>query len=91
MSYFTHTAIRGATPALQICGATSCSVRLAREYPRHDTTLSQEEFELLQLHREEARHELFRRSFMLTSERYLKGELPEPGLGDEGLGRFSSE
>jgi len=91
MSYFTHTAIRGATPALQICGATSCSVRLAREYPRHDTALSQEEFELLQLHREEARHELFRRSFMLTSERYLKGELPEAGLGDDEQGYFRSE
>ncbi len=91
MSYFTPAAMWETAPALQICDVTPGSVRLAREYPRHDTALSQEEFELLQLHREEARHELFRRSFMLTSERYLKGELPEPGLGDEGLGRFSSE
>lgn len=76
MSYRTHTAIRGVTPPLQICDATPGSVRLAREYPRQDTTLSQEEWELLQLYREEARHDLFRRSFLLVSERYLKGELP---------------
>ncbi|MCE8035772.1 hypothetical protein EKK97_02105 [Billgrantia tianxiuensis] len=88
MTYRTNTA--SSRPTLQICDATSGSVRLAREYPRHDTTLSQEEFELLQLYREEARHDLFRRSFLLTSERYLKGELPESGLNGEGLGRFSS-
>ena len=50
MSYFTPTAMWETAPALQICDVTPGSVRLAREYPRHDTALSQEEFELLQLH-----------------------------------------
>ncbi|MFQ3790207.1 hypothetical protein [Halomonas sp. A29] len=89
MPYRINTAIRGASPALQICDATPGSVRLAGEYPRQDLNLSEEEWALLQLRREEAIHDLFRRSFLLTSERYLKGELPEPGHGD-GFGRFNA-
>ncbi|WP_111415462.1 hypothetical protein [Billgrantia lactosivorans] len=80
-----------ASPTLQICDATPGSVRLARSYPRQDAGLSEEEWALLQLRREEAIHELFRRSFLLTSERYLKGELPEPGPCDERPERFSAE
>lgn len=72
-----NAAARNSRPALQIFDATSGSVRLAREYPRHDSCYTQEELELLQLNREEARHDLFRRSFLLTSERYLKSELAE--------------
>ncbi|QTP53490.1 hypothetical protein HNO51_01625 [Billgrantia sulfidoxydans] len=79
MSHSANTAIRGVKPRWQIRDATPGSVRLAREYPRQDTSLSEEEWELLQLYREEARHELFRRSFLLISERYLKGELPAAG------------
>lgn len=72
---YCNTAIRWANPSLQICDATSGSVRLAWKYPRQDTCLSEEAWALLQLRREEAIHDLFRRSFLLTSERYLKGEL----------------
>lgn len=79
MSYCINTASKDADTTLQIWDVTPGSVRLAREYPRQDTSLSEEEWELLQLYREEARHDLFRRSFMLISERYLKGELPEAG------------
>ncbi|MCC5882261.1 MAG: hypothetical protein JJU25_06430 [Halomonas sp.] len=77
MSNRFNAAARNSSPALQIFDATSGSVRLAREYPRHDSYYTQEELELLQLNREEARHDLFRRSFLLTSERYLKSELAE--------------
>lgn len=80
MSYRVNTAYRGVNSSLQICDATSGSVRLAWKYPRQDTCLSEEEWALLQLRREEAIHDLFRRSFMLISERYLKGGLPESGL-----------
>ncbi|MGR2740587.1 hypothetical protein ACUY1T_19245 [Billgrantia sp. Q4P2] len=90
MPYSINTAIRGASPALQVCDASSGSVRLAWKYPRQDTCLSEEEWSLLQLRREEAIHDLFRRSFLLTSERYLKGELPEPGPHGDGAGRFNS-
>ncbi len=91
MPYCFSTANRGANPSLQICDATSGSVRLAGIYPRQDTCLSEEEWALLQLRREEAIHDLFRRSFLLTSERYLKGELPESDLPQERRGHFSAK
>lgn len=90
MPYCFSTAKRGANPSLQICDATSGSVRLAWKYPRQDTCLSEEEWALLQLRREEAIHDLFRRSFLLTSERYLKGELPESDSSHERIERFNS-
>ncbi|GAA0558134.1 hypothetical protein ACFQH5_07165 [Halomonas salifodinae] len=77
MSYRINTGLRGANPTLQICDASSGSVRLAWEYPRQDPKLSVEDRELLAMRREEAIHELFRRLFLLTTEQYLKGELPE--------------
>ena len=79
MTYCINTRLKGANPALQICDAASGSVRLAWEYPRHDPALSEADRELLQLRREEAIHELFRRLFLLTTEQYLKGELDDKG------------
>lgn len=78
MPYCINTTLKGTNPSLQICDATSGSVRLAWEYPRHDPSLPADEAALLQLRREEAIHDLFRRLFLLTTEQYLKGELPEP-------------
>lgn len=75
MSYHINTRLRGPNPMLQICDASSGSVRLAWEYPRQDPALSEEERLLLELRRDEAVHELFRRLFMLTTEQYLKGEI----------------
>lgn len=75
MSYRIDTALRGANPTLRICDASSGSVRLAWEYPKQNSDLSEEERELLTLRREEAIHELFRQLFLLTTEQYLKGEL----------------
>ncbi|WP_104203283.1 hypothetical protein [Billgrantia saliphila] len=86
MPYRINTALKGANPTLQICDATSGSVRLAWEYPRHDPALSEEDRELLQLRREEAIHELFRRLFLLTTEQYLKGELAEFEAPERRLG-----
>lgn len=79
MAYRINTALRGANPALQICDATSGSVRLAWEYPNQELGLSGEERELLSIRREEAIHELFRQLFLLTTEQYLKGELRDSG------------
>lgn len=79
MAYRINTALRGTSPALQICDATSGSVRLAWEYPKQEPDLSGEERELLSLRREEAIHELFRQLFLLTTEQYLKGELRDSG------------
>ena len=74
MSYRIDTALRGTSPTLRICDTTSGSVRLAWEYPKQESDLSEEERELLTLRREEAIHELFRQLFLLTTEQYLKGE-----------------
>ncbi|MGQ4880513.1 hypothetical protein ACOJCM_18275 [Billgrantia sp. LNSP4103-1] len=71
---------RGANPTLQVCDATASSVRLACQSLNPNPSLSEEERELLQLRREEVAHDLFRRLFLRTSERYLKGELPDSGL-----------
>ncbi|MDI5933517.1 hypothetical protein [Halomonas kalidii] len=84
MPYRINTGLKDSNPTLQICDASSGSVRVAWEYPRRDPHLSAEELELLQLRREEAIHDLFRRLFLLTTEQYLKGELdaaPAPALG----------
>ncbi|MCH4565293.1 hypothetical protein MKP05_19520 [Halomonas sp. EGI 63088] len=82
MPYRINTGLKGANPTLQICDASSGSVRVAWEYPRRDPHLSEEELELLQFRREEAIHDLFHRLFLLTTEQYLKGELDEaPALG----------
>ncbi|MFC3284078.1 hypothetical protein [Litchfieldella rifensis] len=81
MPYRINTAFKGANPTLQICDASSGSVRLAWEYPRQDPQLAEEDHELLEMKREEAIHELFRRLFLLTTEQYLKGEIGEPTAG----------
>ena len=83
MTYRINTGLRnGAQPTLQICDATTGSVRVAWEYPREPAGLSEEERELFQLRREEAVHDLFWRLFLLTTEQYLKGELDTlPRLG----------
>ncbi len=83
MPYHINTGLRkGTYPTLQICDATTGSVRVAWEYPQEPADLTEEEQELFQLRREEAVHDLFRRLFLLTTEQYLKGELDElPRLG----------
>lgn len=83
MAYHINTGLRkGTYPTLQICDATTGSVRVAWEYPQEPADLTDEEQELFQLRREEAVHDLFRRLFLLTTEQYLKGELDElPRLG----------
>jgi hypothetical protein len=79
MPYRINTGLRkGAHPTLQICDASTGSVRVAWEYPREPADLSEEERELFHLRREEVIHDLFRRLFLLTTEQYLKGELDEP-------------
>ncbi|MCG6658864.1 hypothetical protein HOP52_13975 [Halomonas campisalis] len=79
MTYCANTRFKGASPALQVCDATSGSVRLAWQSPRPDSALSEADQALLQLRRDEALHELFRRLFLRTTEQYLKGELDERG------------
>ncbi|QJQ94144.1 MULTISPECIES: hypothetical protein [Halomonadaceae] len=63
---------QAALPALQICDATSGSVRMALQYPHQE---QEEDQDLLALKREEAIHNRFRRLFLRTTEQYLKGEL----------------
>ncbi|SDM83162.1 hypothetical protein SAMN05192555_12113 [Franzmannia pantelleriensis] len=65
---------KGPTLSLQVCDATSGSVRLAWRHPRQ-APLSEEDQILLALKREEAVHDLVRRHFLLTTERYLKSDL----------------
>ncbi|MEC9484021.1 MAG: hypothetical protein UMU75_12010 [Halomonas sp.] len=64
-------------PALQILDSSTGSVRLARECPRSDSGLSDEERDLLHLQREQDVHDHFTRLFLLTTEQYLKGALVE--------------
>ncbi|MHB0775174.1 hypothetical protein [Halomonas sp. WWR20] len=78
MSYRINTGLKGTNPTLQIFDASSGSVRLAWEYPRHDPALAEEDPHLLALKREAALHQLFSRLFLLTTEQYLKGEITEP-------------
>lgn len=75
MSYRIKTALHGANPTLEIFDVSSGSMRMAWEYPRV-TEDTENDPELLAMRREEAIHELFRRLFLLTTEQYLKGELP---------------
>ncbi|GHC38142.1 hypothetical protein [Aidingimonas halophila] len=77
MSYQIETRLNGSNPVVQICDASSGSVRLAWEYPRELPDLTAEDEAMLALRREEAVHELFRRLFLLTTEQYLKGEVTE--------------
>ncbi|PMR77101.1 hypothetical protein [Billgrantia endophytica] len=79
MSFRINTAFKGVGPTLQICDATSGSVRLAWEHQRQAPDISEEDRELMQLCREEATHNLLRRRFLLTTEQYLKGELDAAG------------
>ena len=82
MPYCINTALKGTNPVLQICDATTGSVRMAWEYPRTPDGQDEEARELLAIEREEAIHDLFRRLFLLTTEQYLKGELDGmPRLG----------
>ncbi|GHE21387.1 hypothetical protein [Halomonas urumqiensis] len=82
MSYRINTALNGLNPTLQICDATTGSVRVAWEYPREPADISDEQRDMLAMRREEAIHDLFRRLFLLTTEQYLKGELDStPALG----------
>ncbi|PAU77156.1 hypothetical protein [Halomonas salipaludis] len=75
MTYNANTPCEGPTPSLQVCDATSSSVRLAWQRPRRADPLSEEQQVLLALQHEEAVHELVRRRFLLTTERYLKSDL----------------
>ena len=77
MTYNTNTPLKGPTPSLQVCDATSGSVRLAWQRPCRADLLSEEQQVLLALQREEAAHDLVRRRFLLTTEQYLKGEISE--------------
>ncbi|MDN3523095.1 hypothetical protein [Halomonas ramblicola] len=62
----------------QVCGISDASVRLARASTVVDAaTLTEEERALRLLQEEEARHDLFRRLFLRTSARYLRGELDD--------------
>lgn len=82
MPYDANTGPKGASPMLQVCDATSGSVRVAWETSREPPAMTEEERELWALRREEAIHGLFRRLFPLTAERYLCGELGmAPRLG----------
>nr|WP_300312948.1 hypothetical protein [Halomonas sp.] len=76
MSYRIKTALHGANPTLEIFDVSSGSMRMAWEYPNVADDPDTDP-ELLTMRREEAIHELFRRLFLLTTEQYLKGELPE--------------
>ncbi|GAB2786356.1 hypothetical protein GCM10027040_10540 [Halomonas shantousis] len=78
MTYRINTGLKGTNPTLQIFDATSGSVRLAWEYPKHDPTLADEDPDLLAERREAAIHQLFCRLFLLTTEQYLKGEITPP-------------
>ncbi|SHF87249.1 hypothetical protein SAMN02745148_03730 [Modicisalibacter ilicicola DSM 19980] len=82
MTYCIRTAFEGGKPTLQICDASSGSVRFAREPPREDSMPQEVDPDELALRREEAAHNLFRRLFLLTTEQYLKGEAS--GLGPHG-------
>nr|WP_163501261.1 hypothetical protein [Halomonas socia] len=84
MTYRINTTFKGPNPSLQVCDATSGSVRLAWQRPRRTDPLSEEQQVLLALQREEAVHDLFRRLFLLTTEQYLKGELGERDLASRG-------
>ncbi|MGC3872107.1 hypothetical protein ACPF7Z_02420 [Halomonas sp. GXIMD04776] len=74
MPYRIKTQFKGPNPTLQICDASSGSVRLAWEYPRQECSSQQIDPDVLALKQEEAVHNLFRRLFLLTTEQYLKGE-----------------
>ncbi|MBB3140508.1 hypothetical protein [Halomonas organivorans] len=78
MAYHIQAASRGATPTLQICDVSACSVRMAWE---PCVASGDEDPDLAELRRDEAIAEHLR-SFLRTTERYLKGELDEaPKLG----------
>lgn len=83
MSYRIKTALHGANPTLEIFDVSSGSVRMAWEYPRV-TEDTENDPEQLAMRQEEAIHELFRRLFLLTTEQYLKGELPGHGAESSG-------
>ncbi|WP_227370751.1 hypothetical protein [Halomonas sp. M20] len=74
MAYSITSGLKGTNPTLQICDASSGSVRLAWEYPREENPTDRTDPDLLALKQEEAVHNLFRRLFLLTTEQYLKGE-----------------
>ncbi|MBD3898360.1 hypothetical protein IEI94_21110 [Halomonas sp. ML-15] len=74
MTNNTNTSFKAPNPSLQICDATSCSVRMAWEHSRQ-APLSEEQQMLQALQREEAAHDLVRRRFLLTTEQYLKSDL----------------
>ena len=78
MTYCIRTAFEGGKPTLQICDASSGSVRFAREPPREDPMLQEVDPDELALRREEVEHNLLRRLFLRTTEQYLKGEAPSP-------------
>nr|WP_299245751.1 hypothetical protein [uncultured Halomonas sp.] len=74
MPYSITSGFKGTNPTLQICDASSGSVRLAWEYPRKENPTDQTDPDVLALKQEEAVHTLFRRLFLLTTEQYLKEE-----------------
>lgn len=78
MSYRNTTTLNGPSASLQVCDATSGSVRMAWARPRPPEELTDDERVLLALKREEAVHDLFRRLFLLTTEQYLKNDLGKP-------------
>lgn len=74
MTYRIHARLNSATPSLQICDASSGSVRMAWECPSTMDHHNEEESLLKAMEREEAIHDLFRRLFLITTEQYLKSD-----------------
>lgn len=78
MTQHIHCQASRPTAVPQVCDISDASVRMARARPVVDTaTLTEEERELRLLLEEESRHDLFRRLFLRTSARYLRGELDD--------------
>nr|WP_298379509.1 hypothetical protein [uncultured Halomonas sp.] len=74
MSYRVVPVLKGTHPTLQICDASSGSVRMAWEHPQEEASANQMDPDMLALKHEEAVHNLFRRLLLLTTKQYLKGE-----------------
>ncbi|MBZ9558378.1 MULTISPECIES: hypothetical protein [unclassified Modicisalibacter] len=73
----THPAQRHADPNPQVLGASDVSVRMVRESQLSACAAASDDLERWELARQEAVQRLRRRLFLLTSERYLKGEIGE--------------
>nr|WP_298410979.1 hypothetical protein [uncultured Halomonas sp.] len=70
----TMSGLKGTNATLQICDASSGSVRMAWACQKEAALPESIDPDLLALKQQEAAHNLFRRLFLLTTEQYLKGE-----------------